>query len=58
MASLWRQKSGMRCVTYRELGLQRVCSLRTRDRREALKLERAIETVGSVLLARPIRNRS
>jgi integrase/recombinase XerC len=44
MASLWQKKSGTWCVTYRESGNQRVRSLRTKDRREALKLKRAIET--------------
>ena len=45
MASLWQKKTGVWCVTYREDGKQRVRSLRTKDKREALKLKRAIETM-------------
>ena len=45
MASLWQKKTGMWCVTYRENGKQRARSLRTKDKREALKLKRAIETM-------------
>ena len=54
MASLWQKRGGTWCVTYRDRGKQRVRSLRTKDRREALKLKRAIETSlddnGSVVL--------
>lgn len=44
MASLWQKKSGTWCVTFRENGRQHVRSLRTKDKREALKLKRAVET--------------
>ncbi len=46
MASLWKKKqSGLWCITYRENGKQRVRSLRTKNKREALKLKREIETI-------------
>lgn len=46
MASLWqKKKTGLWCVTYREHGRRRTRSLRTREKREALKLKRAIETM-------------
>ncbi|HRI86614.1 MAG TPA: site-specific integrase [Candidatus Hydrogenedentes bacterium] len=55
MASLWRKKStGIWYVTYREKNNQRVRSLRTKDKREAARLRRTIETVvdehGTVVL--------
>ena len=54
MASLWQKQSGLWCVTYRENGKKRTRSLRTRDKREARKLKRAIETTlekrGTVVL--------
>lgn len=44
MASLWKKpKSDIWCVSYRENGRQRVRSLQTRSKREALKLKQAIE---------------
>ena len=45
MACLWQKKNGTWCVTYRENGKQRARSLRTKEKREALKLKRAIETM-------------
>jgi hypothetical protein len=54
MASLWQMKSGVWCVTFRQNGKQRVRSLRTKDKRTALKLKRAVETTldesGAVVL--------
>jgi integrase len=55
MASLWRKPhSGVWCITYREDGRQRVRSLRTKNKHEALRLKRAVESAleerGSVAL--------
>ncbi len=44
MASLWQKKSGLWCIVYRENGKRQVRSLKTRDKREALKLARAVES--------------
>ena len=46
MASLWqKKKGGVWCVTYRENGRQRVRSLRTKNKREAIKVQREIESI-------------
>ena len=45
MACLWQKQSGIWCITYRENGKQRVRSLRTKSKREALKLQREIESL-------------
>ena len=46
MASMWqKRKHGVWFITYRENGKQRVRSLRTKDRREAQRLKRTIETM-------------
>jgi len=46
MACLWRKKSsGTWCVTYRGKGKQKVRSLRTSNKREAVRLQREIEAL-------------
>mgnify|MGYP006295908139 FL=1 len=45
MACLWQKGSGIWCITYRENGKQHVRSLRTRSKREAVKLQREIESL-------------
>ncbi len=45
MACLWQNKYDVWCVTYRENGRQRVRSLRTKSKREAVKLQREIESL-------------
>ena len=44
MACLWqKESSGVWCITYRQNGQQKVRSLRTTNKREAVKLQREIE---------------
>ena len=44
MASIWQQPSGIWCITYRKNGKQVVRSLKTKSKRDALRLKAAIES--------------
>jgi len=46
MACLWRrEQNGIWCITYQEQGKQRVRSLRTRNKRGAVRFQREIESI-------------
>jgi hypothetical protein len=45
MACLWQNKYDVWCLTYRENGKQSVRSLRTKSKREAVKLQREVESI-------------
>jgi len=46
MACLWqKESSGVWCITYRQNGKQKVRSLKTTNKREAIRLQREIEAI-------------